>query len=251
MTIPETTKRLLLISNSTLYGSGYLDHAEEEIRHFLGKIGRVLFVPFALFDRDAYAAKTRSRFNAMGYELDSIHEAPDKPQAVKDAAAIFIGGGNTFRLLKALYDFQILTLIREKVEDGMPYVGSSAGSNVAAPTIKTTNDMPIVEPPSFQALNLVSFQINPHYLDPVPSSTHMGETREERILQFLEENDTPVVGLREGAMVRREEGATILKGSTGARIFRKGQQPIEVKPGTRLDNWLLNDPEVSGETVGP
>ena len=118
------------------------------------------------FDRDSYAAKTRSKFNAIGYELDSIHEAPDIPQAVKDAEAIFLGGGNTFRLLTALYDFQLLRLIREKVKDGMPYVGSSAGSNVAGPTIKTTNDMPIVEPPSFQALNLVSFQINPHYLDP-------------------------------------------------------------------------------------
>ena len=231
-------KRILLISNSTLYGSGFLDHAEEEIREFLGKIQRVLFVPFALYDQNSYAAKTRTRFNAMGYELDSIHEVPDQPRAVKDAAAIFIGGGNTFRLLKALYDFQILTLIRQKVEDGMPYVGSSAGSNVAAPTIKTTNDMPIVEPPSFQALNLISFQINPHYLDPDPDSKHMGETREERILQFLEENDTPVVSLREGAMVRREEGATILKGSTGARIFRKGRQPIEVPPGTRLDELI-------------
>ena len=231
-------KRILLISNSTLYGSGFLDHAEEEIREFLGKIQRVLFVPFALYDQNSYAAKTRTRFNAMGYELDSIHEVPDQPRAVKDAAAIFIGGGNTFRLLKALYDFQILTLIRQKVEDGMPYVGSSAGSNVAAPTIKTTNDMPIVEPPSFQALNLISFQINPHYLDPDPDSKHMGETREERILQFLEENDTPVVSLREGAMVRREEGATILRGSTGARIFRKGRHPVEVHPGTRLDELI-------------
>jgi dipeptidase E len=237
MTTEEKTKRILLISNSTLYGSGFLDHAEGEIRDFFGKIGRVLFVPFALFDRDAYAAKTRTRFNAMGYELDSIHEAPDKKQAVKDAAAIFIGGGNTFRLLKGLYDSEILSLIREQVEAGMPYVGSSAGSNVAAPTIKTTNDMPIVEPRSFQALNLVSFQINPHYLDPDPDSKHKGESREERILQFLEENDTAVVGLREGAMVRLDEGATILKGSTGARIFRRGRQPIEVKPGTRLDEF--------------
>ena len=234
----ENARRILLISNSTLYGSGFLDHAEGEIRDFLGKLSRVLFVPFALFDQDAYAAKARSRFNALGYELDSVHDAPDKSQAVKDAAAIFIGGGNTFRLLKALYDFQILTLIRERVEGGMPYVGSSAGSNVAGPTIKTTNDMPIVEPPSFQALNLVSFQINPHYLDPDPDSKHMGETREERILQFLEENDTPVVGLREGAMVRSEKGAAILKGSTGARIFRKGQQPVEAQPGSRLDKFL-------------
>ncbi|MBA2526934.1 MAG: dipeptidase PepE [Pyrinomonadaceae bacterium] len=238
MKTPGETKRLLLISNSTLYGSGYLDHAEEEIRHFLGKIGRVLFVPFALFDRDGYTAKTRTRFNAMGYKLDSIHEAPDKPQAVRDAAAIFIGGGNTFRLLKALYDFQILMLIREKVEGGIPYVGSSAGSNVAGPTIKTTNDLPIVEPPSFEALNLVSFQINPHYLDPDPDSKHMGETREERILQFFEENDKPVVGLREGAMIRVEGNANILKGSTGGRIFRQGQQPIEVKPGTTLDELI-------------
>lgn len=238
MTTPEKTKRILVISNSTLYGGGFLDHAEAEIRDFLGNTGRVLFMPFALFDHDAYAAKARSRFKAMGYELDSIHEAADKPQAVNDAAAIFIGGGNTFRLLKALYDFQILTLIRERVERGMPYVGSSAGSNVAGPTIKTTNDMPIVEPPSFQALSLVSFQINPHYLDPDPDSRHMGETREERILQFLEENDTRVVGLREGAMVRLEKGETILKGSTGARIFRKGHQPVEIKPGTRLDELL-------------
>lgn len=238
MTTTENTGRILLISNSTLYGSGFLDHADEEIRDFLRKIERVLFVPFAIHDQDTYAAKTRMRFETMGYELDSIHEAPDKAQAVKDAVAIFIGGGNTFRLLKALYDFQILTLIRERVEGGMPYVGSSAGSNVAGPTIKTTNDMPIVEPPSFQALNLVSFQINPHYLDPDPDSKHMGESREERILQYLEDNDTPVVGLREGAMVRMEEGATILKGSTGARIFRKGQQPVEAQPGTRLDELI-------------
>lgn len=231
-------KRILLISNSTLYGSGFLDHAEKEIRDFLGKIGRVLFVPFALFDRDAYAAKARARFNALGYDLDSVHEVADKQQAVKEAAAIFIGGGNTFRLLKALYDSELLFLIRQRVGEGMPYIGSSAGSNVAGPTIKTTNDMPIVEPPSFNALGLVSFQINPHYLDPVPGTTHMGETREERILQFLEENDTPVAGLREGAMVRVEKGSTILKGSTGARIFRKGQPPIEVEPGANLDELV-------------
>ena len=234
----ENAKRILLISNSTLYGSGFLDHAEVEIRNFLGRIGRVLFVPFALNDLDAYVTRTRGRFNAMGCQLDSIHDARDKPQAVRDAAAIFIGGGNTFRLLKALYDYQILVPIRERVELGIPYVGSSAGSNVAGPTIKTTNDMPIVEPPSFQALNLVNFQINPHYLDPDPDSTHMGESREERIQQFLEENDTPVVGLREGAMVRVEGGATMLRGSTGARIFRKGLPPVEINPVTALDDLL-------------
>jgi dipeptidase E len=232
------TKRLLLISNSTLHGSGFLDHAEAEVRDFLGAIERVLFVPFALHDRDGYAQKAQERFARMGYALDSIHEFSDKQQAVRDAQSIFIGGGNTFRLLTSLYDFDLLSLIRERVENGMPYIGSSAGSNVAAPTIKTTNDMPIVEPPSFNALGLVSFQINPHYLDPDPGSTHMGETREERLLQYLEDNEIPVVGLREGAMLRIEEGVTLLKGSTGARIFRQGQEPFEILPGAVLDAIL-------------
>lgn len=226
---------LLLISNSTLYGRGYLDHAEAEIRDCLGKAGRVLFVPHALFDLEGYARKARERFAAMGYGLDSVHEAADARQAVADAEAIFIGGGNTFRLLKALYDSGVLEAIRARVEAGTPYIGSSAGANVACPTIKTTNDMPIVEPPSLGALGLVSFQINPHYLDPDPSSTHMGETREERLMQFHEENDTPVVALREGAMLRVEGGSVLLKGSTGARIFRKGLPPVEVQPGSCLD----------------
>ena len=230
----KDTERILLISNSTLYGSGYLDHAENEIRSFLGAVKRVLFVPYALFDRDKYAATARQRFEKMGSELSSIHTAADARQAVKDTEAIFIGGGNTFRLLKTLYDFDLVDAIRARVAGGMHYIGSSAGSNVAAPTIKTTNDMPIVQPPSFNALGLVTFQINPHYLDPDPNSKHMGETREERIVQFLEENDTPVVGLREGAMLRIEHGNTILRGSTGARIFRKGLEPEEIMPGVQL-----------------
>jgi dipeptidase E len=151
---------------------------------------------------------------------------------------VFIGGGNTFRLLKALYDHDLLGVIRERVSRGMPYIGSSAGSNIAAPTIRTTNDMPIVQPPSFDALGLVSFQINPHYLDPDPNSTHKGETREERIIQFLEENETPVVGIREGAMLRIENGKTQLRGSTGARIFRRGHEPVETVPGDYLDELV-------------
>lgn len=229
------TRRLLLISNSTLHGSGYLDHAETEIRDFLGELKHVLFVPFALADRDKYASTAQARFQKMGYELTSIHTAANPVQAIKDADAMFIGGGNTFRLLKALYEFDLLDVIRERVDAGMPYIGSSAGSNMACPTIRTTNDMPIVQPSSFNALGLVSFQINPHYLDPDPGSKHMGETREERIIQYLEENETPVVGLREGAMLRIENGETILRGSTGARIFRRGFDPLEVSPGAKLD----------------
>jgi dipeptidase E len=231
-------RRLLLISNSKLHGGGYLDHVADEISNFLGKVGRVLFVPYALFDRDAYAQQARERFQKMGLALDSIHEAANPRESVEYAEAIFIGGGNTFRLLKTLYDLHLLEAIRRRVKGGMPYIGSSAGSNVACPTIRTTNDMPIVQPPSFAALGLVSFQINPHFLDPDPNSTHKGETREERIVQFLEENETPVVGLREGAMVRIEGDSAQLKGSSGARIFRKGTQPIEVEPGTRLDDLV-------------
>lgn len=231
-------KRILLISNSTLYGSGYLDHAEAEIRSFLGDLKHVLFVPFALFDRDKYAATAQQRFAKMEYDLSSIHTAADPKRAIDETDAVFIGGGNTFRLLKALYDLDLLAPIRQRVEAGMPFIGSSAGSNVAGPTIRTTNDMPIVQPPSFDALGLVSFQINPHYLDADPNSKHMGETREERIRQFHEENDTTVVGLREGAMLRIENGETILRGSTGARIFRKGLEPLETLPGAHLNTFL-------------
>jgi dipeptidase E len=234
----ESKERLLLISNSTLYGSGYLDHAEKEIRTFLGKLKRVLFIPYALYDRGAYAVTAQQRFQRMGYELTSIHTTADPVKAIEGTDAIFIGGGNTFRLLKALYDYKLVEPIRERVFAAMPYVGSSAGSNVATPTIKTTNDMPIVQPSSFDALALVSFQINPHYLDPDPNSTHMGETREERIRQFHEENDAPVVGLREGAMLWIESGSTTLKGSTGARIFRKGLEPVERLPDDQLDDLL-------------
>lgn len=228
-------RRLLLISTSTVYGTGYLDHAEPEIREHLDGITRILFIPYALADRDGYAAKARARFHALGVTLDSIHQAPDPRLAVERADAIFIGGGNTFRLLKALYDDQLLEPIRQRVQRGMPYMGASAGSNVACPTIRTTNDMPIVQPPSLDALGLFPWQINPHYVDPDPASTHMGETREERLLQYLEENETPVIGLREGSMLRVMEGEAWLKGSKPARLFRRGRPPVEIAPGTKLD----------------
>ena len=237
----ENNKRVLLISNSTLYGSGYLDHAQSEICDFLGATKGVLFVPYALYDRDAYATTARDRFARMGHELTSVHTVTNPRQAVEETDVVFIGGGNTFRLLKALYDFGLLEPIRKRIMDGIPYIGSSAGSNVAGPTIKTTKDMPIVQPPSFDALGLVPFQISPHYQDPDPNSTHMGETQEERILQFLEENDTPVAGLREGAMVRIENGTTVLKGSSGARIFRKGLEPVEMSPGAQLDELFQSN----------
>jgi len=235
-------KRLLLISNSTQHGEGYLDHCEAEIRDFLRGVERVLFVPFALHDRAAYADRARQRLGRMGYEVTSLHEAPDPVEVVRGTQAIFIGGGNTFRLLDALYALDLLGPIRRQVEGGIPYFGASAGSNVACVTIKTTNDMPIVQPPSFDALNLVPFNINPHYIDPDPASTHQGETREERIREFHEVNDPPVVGLREGSMLRVEGARVTLKGRKQARVFLKGEEPREFAPGTSLD-FLLAGPK--------
>ena len=234
--------KILLISNSTLHGRGYLDHAESEIKDILGGGKRILFFPFALQDRDGYAAKARARFAALDCELTSAHVAADPGVALSNTDAIFIGGGNTFRLLKALQDFGWIEPIRERVRSGVPYIGSSAGSNVAGPTIKTTNDMPIVQPRSFDALGLVPFQLNPHFQDPDPSSTHMGETREERIIQFHEENETPVVGLREGAWLRVGAGSVVLGGTRGARIFRRGESPVEKITGDELSS-LIGAPE--------
>jgi dipeptidase E len=230
--------RALLISNSTLHGSGYLDHAEKDIREFVGASGRVLFVPYALADHDGYAEIARKRFERMGYELYSIHQEDDPARALGRANSIFIGGGNTFRLLKALYDKSLVQLIAERVREGFPYIGASAGSNMACPTLKTTNDMPIVEPPSFNALGLIKFQINPHYLDPDPNSKHMGETREERLRQYLEGNEVPVVGLREGCMLWVEDDKVTLRGITDARVFKRGMEPFEIKPGARVDEVL-------------
>ncbi|MGZ5154720.1 MAG: dipeptidase PepE, partial [Burkholderiales bacterium] len=173
-------KRVLLISNSTLHGSGYLDHAESEIRDFLGRARRVAFLPFAAYERGRYSVQARVRFQAMGYELTSLHDVSNPRRALEDAEAVFVGGGNTFRLLKSLYDVDLLAPIRRAVEQGLPYIGSSAGAIVAGPSLRTTKDMPVVQPPSFAALELVEFQISPHYLDPDPASTHMGETQEER-----------------------------------------------------------------------
>jgi dipeptidase E len=234
-------RRLLLLSNSTNYGEEYLRYPLSIIRSFLGaECRRVLFVPFAAVrgTYDSYAAKVRERFEEIGYGLDSVHEARDPLRALEEAEALAVGGGNTFHLLRGLYQANLLDGVRARVQAGMPYIGWSAGSNVACPTIMTTNDMPVVEPPSFNALSLIPFQINPHYTDErVPN--HNGETRQERLLEFIEANpEMTVVGLREGSALQIEGARITLLGEKGALIFRKGQEPAEHHPEDSLQFLL-------------
>jgi dipeptidase E len=220
--------RLLLLSSSVVHGSGFLDHFEDEIRRLFEGRGSVAFVPFAQHDHKGYGARVRERFAPLGLGVTLVGQRSD----IEAAEAIFIGGGNTFRLLKTLYERDLLDPIRARVRASVPYLGSSAGTNVATPTIKTTNDMPTVYPPSFDALGLFPWQVNPHYLDSDPTSTHKGETREERLREYLEANDTPVIGLREGSALRVDDQGVTLLGAQTARLFRKGAEPEEVEPGT-------------------
>src|SRR5437867_2490634 len=223
--------RLLLISSSNVQGYGYLDHAEPEIRRFLHKKRTVAFCPFAAHDNATYTEKVRARFKAMGFEILPMED-------LERADAIFVGGGNTFRLLKKLQERKLIDVIRQRARAGMAYIGSSAGSVITSPTIRTTNDMPIVECQSLDSLGLIPFQLNCHYLDPDPNSTHKGETREQRLLEFHEENSIPVVGLREGTMLWVADDTHKLLGLKPARIFRPGREAIEVGPEKWLDEYL-------------
>jgi dipeptidase E len=231
--------RLLLISNSTVHGRGYLDHVESEISDFVGNRSRVVFIPYALHNRRAYSAQAETRLRELGLEFTSLHDVSNASREIEASEIIFVGGGNTFRLLHELQKNQLIEPIRRAVRAGALYIGSSAGSIVACPSLKTTKDMPVVQPMAFEALSLVPFQISPHYLDPDPESTHMGETQEQRIQQFLEENEEVVVGLREGSFLRVEAGGVVLKGPHSARIFRNGLPPIEIPSGTNLNDLLV------------
>lgn len=226
--------RLLLLSNSRNVGGGYLEHAAPHIRAFLGdSVKKVLFVPYAAvrISFDDYAdGMVAPRLREMGYDVDRIDRARSPRAAVRKAEAIVVGGGNTFRLLKTLHDKGLVEEIRARVRGGAPYVGWSAGSNVACPSMRTTNDMPVVEPRSLKATGLVRFQINPHYLDVHPEG-HGGETREERLLEFVEANPgVHVVGLREGSILRVEGPRLSLLGEKTARVFLRGRPPWEVGP---------------------
>lgn len=224
---------LLLISNSTNAGEAYLKYPIAEIQKTLAGVTEVVFIPYAAvtFSYEEYERKVQERFDEIGIKVRSVHRALNKRNFVRHAQAIVIGGGNTFALLKKMQEEDLLDVIFRRVRAGVPYVGWSAGSNVTCPTICTTNDMPIVEPHSFRAIGLVPFQINPHYLDANPAG-HAGETREQRILEYLEANRSRyVVGLREGCMIRIKDENIELIGSRTMRIFKKGIETYEVKPG--------------------
>ena len=225
-------RNLLLISSSRVHGSGFLEHCLADINEHLVSVERLLFIPYALANHDRYLEIVATALEPSQFAVESIHSANDPVAAVNEAQAIFIGGGNSFRLLKTLYDLDLIDPIRNAVQSrGVPYMGSSAGTNMACPTIRTSNDMPIVEPQSFNALGFVPFQINPHFLDADPSSTHKGETREQRLAEYLEENSVPVVGLREGSWLKVQDDSCLLHGETGMKLFRENEPPGEVAAG--------------------
>lgn len=234
--------RLLLISNSTNAGEEYLAHCIDNIKEFLGNEKKTaLFIPYAAvtFSYDDYEKKVKDNFMKVGHDAISIHRFDDPVEAVKNAEAIVVGGGNTFALTKKMQEQGLIEAIREKALSGTPYIGWSAGSNVACPSIRTTNDMPIVEPESFNVCNLVDFQINPHYLDAHPDG-HAGETREMRLEEFLEMNQNIfVIGLREGTMLWIDGSSIKLVGQRDTRIFKHGNEPKELKP-TDDFSFLLN-----------
>lgn len=231
---------LLLLSSSAVFGRPYLEHALDALQAFLGNERVISFVPYALANHDGYTARVQETLAPLGITVRGLHATGHPRQAIEQAAVLYMGGGNSFRLLKALQHFDLLDPIRRRVATGeLRYLGSSAGTNMACPSIRTTNDMPIVRPGSFEALGLLPFQINPHYPDAIPNTTPLGETREQRIEEFLEENNVPVLGMREGCWLRRREQTLQLEGIAGARLFHRNAPPQEFAPGTNL-SWLLD-----------
>lgn len=231
--------QLLLLSSSRVFGGGHFEYARDVLRDFLAGCDTLHFAPFAIADQDGYAATVSQTFAALGIEIVPLHRV-DARRALESARALYVGGGNSFRLLKRLHELDVIELVRRRVTQGeLLYLGASAGSNMACPSLRTTNDMPIVQPRAFTAFGLVPFQINPHYVEPAPDSSHMGETRDDRLREFLEENDVNVVGLREGAWLRMYAGQRLmLEGIAAARVFRRGQETVDLEPGTDV-SWLL------------
>lgn len=226
--------KVLMISTSKIHGSEYMEYIVDEVKEFLGDRKNLLFIPYARpsgITHDEYTAFPAAALKPAGIQVKGIHEYPDPKQAIAEAEAVFVGGGNTFLLTKTLYELDLMESLRAAVVAGTPYMGSSAGSNITGLSIGTTNDMPIVYPPSFDALALVPFNINPHYLDPIPDSKHQGETRETRINEFHFQNKQPVIGIREGSWLRLENKQLTLKGAHTARLFEANKPAREIETG--------------------
>jgi dipeptidase E len=225
--------RLLVISTSTIHGSSFLNYIKDDLVDFI-QTDELIFVPYARpsgISYDEYTKNVQTALVDQGVRVKGLHTYLDQKDAIRQAKAIFIGGGNTFLLLKTLYELDLVNELKVAVAAGLPYVGTSAGSNLTGLTIGTTNDMPIVYPPSFDALQFLPFNLNPHYLDPDPNSTHKGETRETRIREFHQFNTQAVLGLREGSWLHVENGQIELKGTLSARLFQQGKDPVELHPG--------------------
>lgn len=228
---------VVLASTSSLFGGGYLDYLKDEVKELYQGISEIIFIPFARpggISHDHYTQKAKTFFSKIGINIKGLHEFENQKEAISNAQAFFTGGGNTFLLVKTLHERGLMNLLAENVKKGKPYLGCSAGSNIGGINMSTTNDMPIVYPPSFECMSLVPFNINPHYLDPQPELKHNGETRETRIKEFLTQNDIPVVGLREGNWIRCKDGKIFLEGEHTTRIFRKNMEPYELETASDL-----------------
>ncbi|WP_415327555.1 dipeptidase PepE [Chryseobacterium sp. MMS23-Vi53] len=228
---------IILASTSTLFGGEYLEYLREELIQLYAGIDEIIFVPFARpsgISHEDYTAKARSFFETIEIKVKGLHEFENKIEAVNSAKGFFTGGGNTFLLVKTLHEEGLMSILKKNVESGKPYLGCSAGSNIGGENMKTTNDMPIVYPSSFDCMGLVPFNLNPHYLDPNPKLKHNGETRETRIKEFLTQNDLKVVGLREGNWIRRIGNKITVEGQELTRIFEKDKEPYEIEAGSEL-----------------
>lgn len=225
---------VILASTSTLFGGQYLEYLKEEITELFNGVTEIVFIPFARpsgISHGDYTKKASDFFESINIKVTGLHLSENPTETISNAQGFFTGGGNTFLLVKTLHELGLMDVLKEAIKAGKPYLGTSAGSNLGGLNMKTTNDMPIVYPPSFECMGLVPFNLNPHYLDPNPELKHNGETRETRIKEFLKQNDTKVVGLREGNWIRIKNGITTVEGPELTRIFEKDQEPYEVEPG--------------------
>ena len=232
-------KKVIIASTSTVFGGTYLDYLLPTLAEHFKNVSNLVFIPFARpggISHEEYTEKVKPVFKLLNIDVKGIHEFENPIDAINKAEAIFTGGGNTFVLVSMLYKFNLLDAIQNAVEKGTPYLGTSAGSNICGLTMGTTNDMPIAYPPSFRTLGLVSFNLNPHYLDPIEGSQHMGETRETRIGEFHHYNPQSVLGLREGSWLEVLGKTITLKGNLPARLFQQGKEPIELETGSDLSN---------------